>query len=78
MHHLNEDEAWEVSKWKGTATGLCMFLEDTDVPFNFRHVLVCCCKVRMYAHCGEFTAHGNEFSIHQSGGDLEATLGVKV
>ena len=78
MNHLNEDEAWEVSEWKGMATGSCTLLEDTDLPFNFRHVLVCSCRVGMYDHCGEFTTHGYEFSIHQSGGDLEATLGVKV
>ena len=78
MHHLNEDEAWEVSKWKGTETGSCTFLEDKDFPFSFRHMLLCSCKVRMYAHCGEFTTHGDEFSIHHSGGDLEAMLGVKV
>ena len=78
MHHINEDEAWEVSKWKGMAAGSCMFLEYTELPFNFRHVLVCSCKVGMYAHCGELTTHKDELSFHQSGGDLEATLGVKV
>ena len=78
MHHLNEDEVWEVSKWKGMATGYCTFLEDTDLPFNLRHVLVCSCKVGMYAHCNEFTTYGYKLSIHLSGGDLEATLGVKV
>ena len=78
MHHLNEDEAWEVSKRKRMATGSCTFLEEKDLPFNFRHVLVCSCKVGMYAHCGEFSTHGDKFSIHQSGGDLEATLGVNI
>ena len=58
-------------------TGLCKFFEDKYLPFNFRHVLVCSCKVGMYANCGEFTAYGDKFSINQSGGDLEATLGVK-
>ena len=78
MHHLNEYEAWEVSKRKVMATGSCTFLEDKDLPFNFRHVLIFSCKVGTNAHCGKFTAHGDEFAIHKSGGDLEATLGVKV
>ena len=78
MHHLNENEVWEVSEWKGMATGYCTFLEDTDLPFNFRHVLVCSCKLCMYAHCGEFMTHGDELSTHQSRGNIEATLGVKV
>ena len=78
MHHINEDEAWEVSKRKGMATGSCAFLEETDLTFNFRDVLICSCKVGMNAYCSKFTAHGDEFAIHQSGGDLEATLGVKV
>ena len=78
MHHLNEDEAWEVSKGKVMATGLCAFLEDTYLPFNFKYVLVFSCIVGMYAHCSEFTTHGDEFSIHHIGGDLEIMLRVKV
>ena len=78
MNHLNEDEAWKISKQKGMATGSCVFLEDTVLPFNFRQVLICSCKVGMNAHYDKFTAHGDEFTIHQSGGDLEVTLGVKV